>query len=477
MNTFAIHAHFYQPPREDPLSGEIRIEPNASPYPNWNEKIHAECYRSNAELENFKKISFNIGPTLFHWLDKFHPETSKKIIEQDHLSKIHHGSGNALAQAYNHTILPLGSFQDKVTQIYWGIADFTHRYKRAPKGMWLPETAVDEETLEVLARFGITFTILAPWQADEASLDTNHPYRIRLSENKEISIFFYQQELSGMISFSPDVTINADRFAREVLKPRFSSRHHNSREDEIILIASDGELYGHHQHRREHFLAHLTNGASASADLQPVGLESWLKDHPAREFVRIKNGTSWSCHHGIGRWTGSCACTPGDRTWKQQFRLSLDHLAKAIDEIYLHETRELIPDPWRLRDRFIHVLLGQLSFQDLLLQHNSRETTKAEDRKIYLLLEAQRERQRMFTSCGWFFEDFDRIEPYYNIAYAAQAVHLVKLAAGIDLEAPTKQDLKSIISEKTRLSAADLFEQQLHRSENSAYFPAWQRSG
>lgn len=461
LRAFSIHAHFYQPPRENPLTGLIPVEQSAAPYPNWNERIHAECYRPNADLGNYQQVSFNIGPTLFNWMAVHDPQTCAKIIAQDQANLQRRQVGNAIAQSFNHTILPLSTYQDKVTQIYWGIADFTHRFNRPPQGMWLPETAVDNETLEVLARLGIQFTILAPWQASQPCLDPSQPYRVDLPGERQISVFFYHSELSSRVSFDTLATINADAFAQTILYPSFMTDQAHGNEPQFLVIASDGELYGHHQPLRQHFLAHLVNGASSHLGLQPTYPALWLKDHPARQSIIIQERTSWSCHHGVARWVGTCPCTPGNGDWKFWLRYSFDRLATDLDNLYLDTAGPLFKDPWQLRNQYIHVLLGQMSLNSLLSEHADRSLTNEETRRVGLLLEAQRERQRMFTSCGWFFEDFNRIEPRNNVAYAAQAVRLARQATGVDLEPQTSRDLQRVVSQRVQLSADTVFLSQL----------------
>ncbi|MBN2548028.1 MAG: DUF3536 domain-containing protein [Anaerolineales bacterium] len=465
LRALSIHAHFYQPPREDPLTGIIPSEAGATPFKNWNERIHAECYRPNAELHNFEQISFNIGPTLSAWMDLHDPGTSRKIIEQDQVNVQRHGVGNAIAQAYNHTILPLGSYRDKVTQVYWGVADFEHRFGRKPQGMWLPETAVDVETLEVLARHNIQFTILAPWQADCEDLDPTEPYIVTLPNQRQMTIFFYHRELSARVSFDPTSTINADLFAQNILQSCFSSHKSNQGDAQLILVASDGELYGHHQHLRDLFLARLVDGASSQLGIRPTYPALWLKSFLPRRRVGIREDTSWSCHHGISRWMGQCSCTPGDANWKAQMRYAFERLASELDHIYQDATRMLIQDPWLLRNRYIHVLLGQISLEAMLGEMAHRALTSQEIHRLHLMLEAQRERQRMFTSCGWFFDDFDRIEPRNNVAYAAQAVRLMRLATGINLEAEVASDLERVTSTRTQLNANQVFSAHLRRAE------------
>ncbi len=465
VRAISIHAHFYQPPRENPLTGIIPIETGAVPYSNWNQKIHAECYKPNAELQNFEQISFNIGPTLFSWMQSHDPQTTQEIINQDKRNVQRYGIGNAISQPYNHTILPLATRRDKITQVYWGNADFQHRFGRRPKGIWLPETAVDLETLEVISLSGIGFTILAPWQVGNDPVDSTEPYRVNLPKNKQISVFFYQQELSAQVSFQPEATTNADIFVKENILNKFLEKKLKNGEPQIILMASDGELYGHHQSLRHHFLARLVDGASNALGIQTTFPALWLKKHPPRQSVTIQNNTSWSCHHGVARWTGDCACTPGNGAWKSHLRLAFDYLSSQLDQIYFEATKNYFSDPWELRNRYIHVLLGEIRFADLVSQLSSRTLTSDQVYQVHQLLEAQRERQRMFTSCGWFFGDFDRIEPQNNVAYAAQAVWLVKLATGIDLEIDIGSRLDNVKSISSDLRASQVFSDHLRMAE------------
>ena len=464
LRSLCIHAHFYQPPREDPLTGIIPKEAGAAPYFNWNERIHAECYRPNAERSNFENISFNIGPTLIPWMSSHDPNTWRKIVEQDQANLRRYGVGNAIAQPYNHTILPLSTYQDAVTQVKWGIVDFEHRFGRKPQGMWLPETAVNLETLSILSSQGIEFTILAPWQADQEDIDVTKPYRVNLPNGRSIFVFFYHGELSGGISFNSGMTINADGFAEFELATRFNPRKVQSGEPQLVVIATDGELYGHHQPNRDQFLAHLVNGAVHRLDIQPTFPGLWLNEHKVRDSVQIKENTSWSCHHGLGRWLGKCSCTTGDTSWKSQLRYALERISQAIDNLYIETLEQDIANPRTLIDRYIHVMLGSISAEEFIQEAASRMLPSERIVQIHLLLEAQRERQRMFTSCGWFFDDFDRIEPKNNLAYAAQAVRLIKLATGLDLEPYVIRDLSKVISPRTNLRADRLFRYYLERA-------------
>lgn len=456
MHNFCVHGHFYQPSRENPLNGVIPAEPGASPYPNWNERIHAECYKPNADLGNFERISFNLGPTLCAWLAAEHPDTLQKIVAQDRKNVSRLGVGNAIAQPYNHTILPLASRRDKVTQIVWGLVDFERRFGRRPQGLWLPETAVDLETLNLLAEYGIAFTILAPWQADSQDFDLTHPYLVCLEGNKKITVFFFHSGLSSGISFNPALTTNADQFALSELLPSYPKIKGSQSHPRLILLASDGELYGHHQPLRDYFLAHLVNGASENAGLTPIFPALWLQRYPPKETISIRENTSWSCQHGVNRWYGKCDCASGDGVWKTMLRSAFDHLAIRLDDLYEQEISTFIPDPWALRNTYIYALLGIRKIDELITQAVGRSLPTETNTRIGLLLKAQLERQRMYTSCGWFFEDFDRIEPKNNVAYAAQAVRLAFMATGVDLSVELSRDLRKVISPRTGLSGEDV---------------------
>lgn len=466
MQFLCVHGHFYQPPRENPLTGVIPYEPGAYPYPNWNERIHTECYLPNADLSNFEHISFNIGPTLCAWLASNHPDTLQKIIAQDRVNVKRFGLGNAIAQPYNHTILPLANRRDKVTQIRWGLVDFEYRFGRRPQGMWLPEAAVDMETLETLADQDISFTILAPWQADRKEFDVTHPYQVHLSNNRKMAVFFYHQDLSSGISFNPTLTTNADQFALYELLPKYSKIKGYNQRPQIILLASDGELYGHHQPMRDYFLSHLVNGASENAGLTPIFPALWLQRYPPDEMIPIRENTSWSCHHDLNRWRGMCDCSPGDGVWKTMLRRAFDSLADKLDGLYEKEVAAFIADPWSLRNEYIYVILGVREVDDLISEAAGRYLPAEVNARISLLLRAQLERQRMYTSCGWFFGDFDRIEPKNNVAYAAQAVRLALMATGVDLSRELRRDLSRVFSPLTGLNGEKVLANCLRLGDN-----------
>ncbi len=465
---FSVHGHFYQPPREDPLTGEIPIEPGATPYRNWNERINAQCYRPNAELGNFEKISFNIGPTLLEWMAKHDHDTLDLIVEQERRNLEKYGVGNGMAQAYNHTILPLASLQDKITQVRWGMADFEFRFGHEPQGMWLPETAADDDTLRVLAECGIEFTILAPWQANTDNLNPAVPYRVPLpgkdgSEDREITVFFYNQDLSTRISFDPGATVNADRFVLESLLPKYELHKGRALDPQLVLVASDGELYGHHQPFRDKFLSYLMDGALHQQPVINTFPALWMREHPASQTIKIHQKSSWSCHHGVTRWMGACGCTPNNE-WKEPLREGLKKIAEALDEQYLQVAGRYLNEPWELRHEYIHVVHGTATLEELVMSLADHPVTGTALHELSLLLRAQYERQRMFTSCGWFFDDFDRIEPRNNVAYAAHAVLLTEKAMEVDLTQAALEALSGVRSWRTGLCADEVFRKHLQRA-------------
>lgn len=450
---FAVHGHFYQPSREDAVTGRIPIEPSASPYPNWNECIYQRCYRPNTELGNFRKISFDIGPTLFQWLEQEHPETCEQILEQERENFKLHGVSNAMAQSYYHIILPLASRRDKQTQLRWGIREYQHRFQHAPQGLWLPETAVDLETLELMADEGIQFTILAPWQAADGKLDPHQPGLLQLPGGNSMAIFYYEASLSGQVSFYPSATRNATRFVQEQVLPAYRGEDGS---DKLLLVASDGELYGHHQRFRDQFLAYLLDGAANEAGLDALYPARWLAGFPVEKETRVQPDTSWSCHHGIERWRGVCGDAPL-ADWKAPLRAALDHLACAIDYVYEETLQHLVRDAWQLREDYIQVILKQKTAHELIREHLQAQISEEKMKTIRLLLEAQDNRMKMYASDAWFFEEFDRIEPRNAIQYAAYAAWLVQHTTGADVQSALKNDLAKAVSLDGRTSGDAVF--------------------
>ena len=455
---FCVHGHFYQPPREDPLTGLIPLEPGAAPYSNWNEKIVDDCYRPNAEEGNFNSLSFNLGPTLSAWLAQNHPAIVHRAAMDDRYNEDLHQAGNAMAQTYHHTILPLATREDKITQVHWGIDSFRSTFFRHPKGMWLPETAVDLETLEILAQNGIEFTILAPWQV-EGDIDPRRPYKVNLPAGRTITVFCYDQELSSNISFNASITANADEFTHNSLSGKFTS----DGGDQLVLVASDGELYGHHQKFRYKFLKQLFKSSLQKAGIRSVYPELWLKEHPATDFAQIRELTSWSCMHELKRWCGACACTPHPG-WKEPLRAALNRTAEAIDGLLMELLRDQVPDPQEIRDLAIKVRDPQFDLRTTLAALGMPNLTTDAENRLNLLLHAQFERQRMFASCAWFFEDFDRIEPQNAVRYAANAVHLARKATSIDLASDLIPYFRKVRSGRADIDGGTIFTDFLERA-------------
>jgi alpha-amylase/alpha-mannosidase (GH57 family) len=453
-----VHGHFYQPPREDPWTGLIPKEAGAEPYPNFNAKITAECYRPNAELHNFARISFDLGPTLASWLEREEPDVYRSIQEQARAEEP--AAGNALAQAYSHRILPLATRRDKATQVRWSIADFAHRFGYTPRGMWLPETAVDLETLDVLAENEIEFTVLAPWQAAVKDVDVRRPYRVQLANGQSIVAFFYDAALSGDVSFNAEATIDAAAFAVHRVAKHDDSEAWDTWTDvapPLTLIATDGEFYGHHQPDREHFLHALLYGEALRAGLDVTFLSGYLDRYGATAEIGIEERTSWSCHHGIARWSTGCDCTRGDSSWKAVAFEALTALTEELDATYERAAGELLRDPWDARDKYIEVLLGETPLDDFIAAHAARPLSEPERQRARDLLRGQLYSQRMHTSCGFFWDDLARLEMRNNLAYAAQAIRCIEKATGTNLEAGFRERLRTARSEGTGLAGDEVF--------------------
>jgi hypothetical protein len=454
-----VHGHFYQPPRLDPFTNQIPPESGAAPYANYNEKITAECYWPNARLGNFERINFDLGPTLESWLESAHPDLLERIIEADRLNIQRYGAGAAMAQAYNHTILPLAPARDKRTQILWGLWDFERRYGRAAEGMWLAETAVDLETLAILRAQGVRYTVLAPWQSTEP-VDTTEPYLIRLPGGGTITVFFYNGPLSGLVSFDAEATSDADRFAYQYLASHLNQEKRARGQDQLILIASDGELYGHHMPWRDQFLRRLTREAAPAAGYEVTSLDRYLIDHSPTREAWLREPSSWSCHHGVARWSAGCVCTPGDASWKRPLRDAFDGLRLRLDALYERGMAGMLRDPWAARDAYLGLRAGwtdPASFWRAEGRHRRRPLLRSQETRALRLLEAQYYGQAMYTSCGWFFEDLDRIEPRNDIAFARKAISLAWQATGDDLQGAFLRSLVATRSERTGATGVDLY--------------------
>jgi hypothetical protein len=454
----AVHAHFYQPLRIDPWTGRVPEEPSAAPFHDWNARVDAECYRPNAARGNLERISWNLGPTIASWLAAEDPETHARFAA---------AAGNGIAQAFHHTILPLASAADRRTEIRWGIRDFELRFGRRPRGMWLPETAVDLATLHVLTHEGIRFTILAPWQSADPSIDTGHPYRVDLGDGTSIVVVFYDAGLSTAVSFEPEATSDANRFARDRVGARLAGSPPPGADAALALIATDGELYGHHQQFRDLFLQTLVAPGAAPPDrsFDVVVLGDVILDGPGGHDppAQIQERTSWSCHHGVARWSAECPDAIDGR-WKGPLRAALERLAAGIDVATETAFAALpgAPDPWALRDAYVDVVAGHTDPEAFAAERLDSSKASAADRaRLLAILEAQRWRLAMFASDGWFWDDPIRPETRQILRFAARAVRIIDGIAASNLERRLVADLALFTSPSRGLDGAAMYRMAL----------------
>ncbi|MFH2012125.1 MAG: DUF3536 domain-containing protein [Pseudomonadota bacterium] len=451
-----IHGHFYQPPRENPWLEEVEFQDGAYPYHDWNEKITAQCYKPNAVsrilgkdeiivdiVNNYSEISFNLGPTLASWMERNKPEVYEAILEADRLSiKRFSGHGSAIAQVYNHMIMPLANKRDKYTQAVWGIKDFQKRFGRYPEGMWLPETAVDIETLEILAELEIKFTILSQAQAkrvkkktggewedvSEGKVDSTMPYLCILPSGRTINLFFYDEPTSRDIAFG-DLLKSGEAFSRRLLSA-FNDRRDRA---QLVHIATDGETYGHHHRFGDMALAYCLYLIESNNIAKITNYGEYLGKYPPIYIAEIVENSSWSCCHGIERWRDSCDCGTGmnqecTHTWRKPLRLAMDMLRDRLIPLYKEEASKYLSDPWKARDDYIEVILdrSRKNTEGFLREHAINKLSNEENIRVLELLEMQRNAMLIFTSCGWFFDDISGIETVQIMQYAARAMQLTK---------------------------------------------------
>ncbi len=455
MKYLCIHCHFYQPPRENPWLEQIELQDSAYPYHDWNERISAECYGPNLAarilddqqritriINNYSRISFNFGPTLLSWIAEHAPATYGGIIEADRKSqKQFSGHGSALAQAYNHMIMPLANSRDKQTQIRWGIQDFVSRFGRAPEGMWLPETAVDNESLELMAEAGLSFAILAPHQAKAirplsggdwedvsgSKIDPTRPYLFNAPGGKTIALFFYDGPISQAVAFE-GLLVNGEKFASRLLGG-FSDARANS---QMVHIATDGETYGHHHKHGEMALAYALDHIESKKSARIVNYGEFLQLSPPAWEVQIYERTAWSCVHGVERWRSNCGCNSGRSGWNQEWRKplrqALDWLRDWLIPRFESGAAVLLRDPWAARDAYIRIVLDRHPEvrERFGKDHFLRPLNDSEQVLVWKLMELQRHAMLMYTSCGWFFDDLSGIETVQVIQYAGRVVQLAE---------------------------------------------------
>jgi alpha-amylase/alpha-mannosidase (GH57 family) len=461
-----IHGHFYQPPRENPWLETLELQESAAPYHDWNERITAECYGPNsrarvldahgkiAELSNnYQKMSFNFGPTLLSWAKCAVPLIHEHIVEADKASRERFsGHGSALAQVYNHMILPLANEADKKTQILWGIKDFEFRFDRFPEGMWLPETASDTESLEALAEAGMKFTIMSPFQAKEVRqigeeewtdvdggrVNPRHPYVIKLPSGREIAVFFYDGTISRAVAFEK-LLMNGGTFAGRLM----GGFTEHPEGDELVHIATDGESYGHHFRYGDMALAWALREIEQNPHVKLTNYGEFLATHPPQFEARIHEKSAWSCSHGVGRWCTDCGCNSGghprwNQAWRGPLRQAFDWLRDVTAPLYANQAARTLADPWKARDLYLSVILDRSpeSREKFFAECAVRPLEDQEQTQALKLLELQRHAMLMYTSCGWFFDELSGIETVQSILYSGRVVELSKEVFGLDLEGP-----------------------------------------
>jgi len=476
--SICVHGHFYQPPRENPWLESVEEQEGAAPYHDWNDRITAECYAPNSAarivdrqnqiiriVNNYARMSFNFGPTLLSWLEQNAPRVHNAVVQADRRSQNRYGGhGSAMAQVYNHLIMPLASRRDKLTQIRWGIADFRHRFGRFPEGMWLSETAVDSETLDLLAHHGIRFVLLAPHQCarvrplpkasakltepawtdtPNASVDTTHPYLVKLKEGRSIAVFFYDGPRSRAIAFE-GLLNSGEGFAQRLM----GGFRPDASEAQLVHVATDGESYGHHHRYGEMALAWMLHWTQEQCNagkdsVCPTNYGEFLEKNPPRFEAQIVENTSWSCAHGVERWRSDCGCNGGRAGWNQRWRAplreALDWLRDTLEPLVAEAAGKFFANPDAARNGYIGVVLDRSreSRDRFLADHAMRALNDDERVRAFMLMELERHAMLMYTSCGWFFDDISGIETVQVIAYASRVLQLAadlfgERAAGLE---------------------------------------------
>lgn len=507
-----IHGHFYQPPRENPWLEAIEIQDSAYPYHDWNERITAECYAPNAASRildgygniikipnNYEDISFNFGPTLLSWLADKAPEVYHHILLADERSRERYGGhGSALAQCYNHMIMPLANRRDKYTQILWGIRDFQHRFRRQPEGMWLPETAVDLETLDIMAEEGIKFTILAPRQAKRVRplsggewldvsgehIDPTRAYLQKLPSGRTIALFFYDGPISKAVAF--EGLLNRGEHLADRLLGAYSDRRNWP---QLLHIAIDGETFGHHHRRGDMALAYALAYLKNRPDVRLTNYGQYLANQPPEMEVEIFENSSWSCIHGVDRWRSDCGCQSGlhpgwHQTWRRPLREALDWLRDELAPLYETKASLCFVDPWEARNDYLRVILDRSpdTVRSFLADHSRQEPGSQDWPELLRLLEMQRAAMLMYTSCGWFFDELSGIETLQILLYAGRALQLAHNLFAVDLESgflerlerapsnlPQFQNGRNLYETFVRPSVVDLLEVGAHYAISSLF--------
>jgi alpha-amylase/alpha-mannosidase (GH57 family) len=490
-----IHGHFYQPPRENPWLNAVELQNSAYPFHNWNERITAECYARNATarilndegkivdiVNNYSRISFNFGPTLLLWMKTHAEDVYRAILEADKISlERFSGHGSAIAQSFNHIIMPLANKRDKETQVIWGIRDFEYRFQRKPEGMWLSETAVNTDTLEVLAKHSIKFTILSPYQAKSvrqigkknwqdvtgAQVDPRQPYLYHLPSGRSISLFFYDGPVSQGIAFERLLN-NGKTFASRLMGQLDLDDQENH--PQMMHIATDGETYGHHHRFGEMALSYCLEHIDQKEEADITVYGEYLEKFPPRYEVQILENTAWSSTPNLERWAEDGGGNTGGnpewhQRWRKPLRAAFDWLREEMVTLFTQEMKDMVIDPWAVRNDYIDVILDrdQENVQDFLNRHSFRPLNHQEKIKMLKLLEIQHHAMLMYTSCGWFFDEVTGIETIQDIMYAARAIQLANDLTGVDHESQFMKLLEACPSNVPRYGNAAVAYNQLVR--------------
>ncbi len=467
MRYLVLHGHFYQPPRENPWTERVDAEPSARPFHDWNARVLRECYAPNRAarvldggkrieriVDNYEHLSFNFGPTLLDWMSRHGETTLTALVDADRNARLRLGHGNALAQAYNHAILPLLDRRDKRTQVRWGLAHFRHTFGRAAEGMWLPETAADPESLDVLAEAGVQFTVLAPWQLTAVRASADAPwrrevgvddlgrgYRYRTPGGRDIALFFYDGGIARQVAFER-LLEDGGRFASRLIDAALSRKP----DAPLLNIATDGETYGHHHRFGEMALAYALGRVQEHPGITLTNYASFLDTyHPLWEAEVLERG-SWSCAHGVERWRADCGCSTGAQAgWNQKWRAPLfdafGALRRGLARVFEERGGRLFRDPWEARDAYVEVLLDPApERRAAFLEVQCPGSPDASE--VWRLLEMERHALLMFTSCGWFFADLAGIETLQVLRYAARAREL----GGADVPAALDAEFRTILA-------------------------------
>jgi alpha-amylase/alpha-mannosidase (GH57 family) len=457
-----VHFHSYQPPRENAWLEAVELQDSAYPFHDWNARITAECYAPNGAsrildgdgriekiVNNYARISYNIGPTLLTWLESEAPEVYETVVAADKESQeLFEGHGSAVAQAYNHMILPLANRRDKYTQILWGIEDFKRRFEREPEGMWMPEAAVDLESLDIMAELGITFTVLSPFQAHQVreigeekwidvtggEVDPTRPYLVNLPSGRTMNVFFYDGPISQAVAFE-GLLSSGEAFAERLISGFDDERDW----PQILHIATDGESYGHHHRHGEMALSYALHMVEEQEDAELINYAAYLARHEVTHEAMVYENSSWSCIHGVERWRDNCGCNSGGRPewnqeWRKPLRESLDWLRDTLAEKYEADASSYLKNPWQARDEYIGVIFDRSTADDFLARHTKKKLNDDDRVRVLKLLEMQRYAMLMFTSCGWFFDELSGIETVQVIQYAGRAVQLADQLFGDSIE-------------------------------------------